>query len=76
MTKKYVKSLSEYDEVEFDEVAVKKAQKVSKEVPTSVSLHFETLKELKALAKKKDISYQVLMKSFIIDGLQNMKKVS
>jgi predicted DNA binding CopG/RHH family protein len=74
MTNKYVKSLSEYDEVEFDEVAVKKAQKISKEVLTSVSLHFETLEEIMALANKKDIPYQVLIRNFIIEGLESMKK--
>lgn len=76
MTKKYVKSLPEYDEVEFDEVAVKKARKIGRKMPTSVSLPPETVEELKALANKKGIPYQVLMRSFIIEGLESMKKAS
>lgn len=76
MTKKYVKSLSEYDEVEFDEKAVRKSRKVGRKMPTSVSLPPEVVEELKSIAEKKGIPYQVLMRSFIIEGLESLKKAS
>ena len=76
MTNKYVKSLPEYDEVEFDEKAIKKAKKIGRKTPTSVSLPPEIVEELKEIATKKGIPYQVLMRSFIIEGLEKIKKVS
>ena len=45
-------------------------------MPTSVSLPPEVVEELKAIAEKKGISYQVLMRSFILEGLQKLKQVS
>lgn len=76
MTKRYAKSLPEYDEVEFDEEAVLNSRRVGRKMPTSVSLPPEVVEELKALAEKKGIPYQVLMRSFIIEGLEKLKKVS
>ncbi len=73
---KYVISASEYDEVEVDEVAVKKSRKIARKMPTSVSLPPEVVEELKEVAQKKGIPYQVLMRSFIIEGLDKMKKAS
>lgn len=76
MTKRYAKSLPEYDEVEFDEEAVIKSRRVGRKMPTSVSLPPEVVEELKMIADKKGIPYQVLMRSFIIEGLEKLKKVS
>jgi predicted DNA binding CopG/RHH family protein len=76
MTTKYAKSKNEYDEVEFDEERVKKNRKIGRKMPTSVSLPPEVVDELKAIAAKKGIPYQVLMRSFIIEGLDNLKKAS
>ena len=76
MTKRYAKSLPEYDEVEFDEEAVLNSRKVGSDLPTSVSLPPEAVEELKAIAEKKGIPYQVLMRSFILEGLQKLKQVS
>jgi hypothetical protein len=76
MTKRYAKSLPEYDEVEFDEEAVLNSRKVGRKMPTSVSLPPEVVEELKAIAEKKGIPYQVLMRSFILEGLQKLKQVS
>ena len=76
MTKRYAKSLPEYDEVEFDEEAVLNSRKVGRNMPTSVSLPPEVVEELKAIAEKKGIPYQVLMRSFILEGLQKLKQVS
>ena len=75
-SKKYGKRDKEYDVVEFDEKAVKEAHKIRRKMPTSVSLPPEIVEELKVLADKKGIPYQVLMRSFIIEGLENFKKVS
>jgi predicted DNA binding CopG/RHH family protein len=76
MKKRYAKSLPEYDEVEFDEEAVLKSRRVGRKMPTSVSLPPEVVEELKLMANKKGIPYQVLMRSFIIEGLEKLKKVS
>jgi len=76
MTKRYAKSLPEYEEVEFDEEAVLKSRRVGRKMPTSVSLPPEVVEELKMIADKKGIPYQVLMRSFIIEGLEKLKKVS
>lgn len=76
MTKRYAKSLPEYEEVEFDEEAVLKSRRVGRKMPTSVSLPPEVVEELKMIADKKGIPYQVMMRSFIIEGLEKLKKVS
>jgi hypothetical protein len=46
--------------------ALKKQQKL----PTSIALEEWTIKELKALAESRGVPYQVLMRMFIIEGLQ------
>ena len=74
--KKYAKSKSDYDEVEFDEDEVRKSRKIGRKMPTSVSLSPEVVEELKKIANKKGIPYQVLMRSFIMEGLEKMKKAS
>jgi len=73
MKKKYAKSLPEYDEIEFDEEAVLNSRKIGRKMPTSISLSPEVVKELKYIAEKKGIPYQVLMRSFIMEGLQRLK---
>ena len=77
MKHKIIKSKPGYDEVEFDVKKSKEAQKkMNRKMPTSITLPPETVAELKALAAKKGIPYQVLMRSFIMEGLENLKKVS
>ena len=76
MVKKYAKSLPEYDEVEYDEAAVLDGRKIGRKMPTSISLPLDVVEELKKMAKKKGIPYQVLMRSFIMEGLEKMKKAS
>lgn len=73
---RYIKSDDSYEEVEFDEKAVKKSRRVGRKMPTSVSLPPEIVEELKALADRKGIPYQVLMRSFIIEGLEKLKEAS
>jgi putative aminopeptidase FrvX len=76
MTAKYVTSDPEYDEVEFDVEKVKKSRKIGRKMPTSISLSPEVVDELKEIAEKKGIPYQVLMRSFIMEGIENLKKAS
>ena len=76
MKKRYSKSLPEYDEVEFDEESVLNSRKIRRKMPTSISLPPEIVEELKKIASKKGIPYQVLMRSFIMEGLQRLKELS
>jgi hypothetical protein len=73
----YIKSEKGYEKIEFDKSSVKTAQKkINRKTPTSISLPPELVDELKTLAKEKGIPYQVLMRSFVIEGLKRMKKVA
>lgn len=80
MRKSYVKSLKEYDEsFELDSkkiLAALKREKNTRKKPTSVALDETTIRELKAVAGKQGIPYQVLIRVFILDGLERLKKVS
>lgn len=76
--KKYVKNKDPqmYKEVEFDKnkVLQGREQRRLKKKPTSIALDEETILELKELAAKKGIPYQVLMRSYIIQGIKKDKK--
>lgn len=77
--KRYVVSLPEYDEVEYDSEAVlrdRENYRHRRKMPTSVTLSPEVVEELKEMGKKKGIPYQVLMRSFIMEGLERAKKNS
>ncbi len=78
MKKAYVKSLKEYDQpFEFDSkriLAAMKRFKDSPKRPTSVALDETTIQELKAIAEVQGIPYQVLIRMFILDGLNRLKK--
>jgi len=80
MKKSYVKSLKEYDEpFKFDSdkiLAAMKRYKSFPKKPTSVALDESTIKELKNVAEKQDIPYQVLIRVFILDGLARLKKAA
>ncbi len=70
-------SLPEYENNEYDLERIREARKKQlRKMPTSVTLNPDTVDELKELAEKKGIPYQVLMRSFILDGLEKMKKES
>ena len=53
MTKRYAKSLPEYDEIDFDEEAVMKSYRIGRKMHTSVSFPPEVVEELKLIAEKK-----------------------
>ncbi len=80
MKKSYVKSLKEYEapfNLEADKIlAAMKRFKDSKKKPTSVALDETTIRELKAIAAKQGIPYQVLIRVFILDGLARVKKAA
>jgi predicted DNA binding CopG/RHH family protein len=78
MKKQYAKSLKEYEgPFDLDSkkiLAAMKRFKDSPKKPTSVALDETTIQELKALAETQGIPYQVLIRVFILDGLDRMKK--
>jgi len=79
---KYVKNEKGYEKsFEADWKAVKSglkkvrvAQGESKKVPTSVALDPIFVADLKKEAAKRGVPYQILMRMFIMDGFQRMKK--
>ncbi len=75
MKKSYAKSMKEYEKPSyFDEKQFLKAMKrvSGGRKPTSVALEDKTIKELKKIARNKNIPYQVLMRILIQDGLKKM----
>lgn len=75
--KKYAKSLKEYENIEVDEkklMEIAKRLKKGKKFPTSVALEESTVKELKTIASKKGVPYQILMRMFILEGLAKIKR--
>lgn len=73
----YIPSLPEYEENEYEWDKILEARdrvRAARKMPTSVTLPPDVVEELKALAAKKGIPYQVLMRSFIIEGLERLKK--
>ena len=79
MSKHDVKSLKEYEEESiFDQKSLLEAMKKAKQKrsPTSVALEETTIKELKKIGAKIGVPYQVLMRMFINEGLDRMKKAS
>ena len=80
MKKSYAKSLKEYDqpfELEAEKIlAAMKRHKDSRKKPTSVALDEKTILELKGVAEKQGIPYQVLIRVLILDGLDRIKKAA
>jgi predicted DNA binding CopG/RHH family protein len=74
--RKYAKQLKEYDKIEFDSKAIisgMKRLRGARRKPTSIALEEELIKELKKMADKKGVPYQVLMRLLIADGLKRLK---
>jgi len=80
MKKLYAKSLKEYEgTIELDSKKILAAMKRYKDLrkkPTSVALDETTIQELKTVAERQGIPYQVLIRVFILDGLERLKKVA
>lgn len=74
--KSSVKKLALYDKIEFDMdeiLAGMSRLKGTRRKPTSVALEAEMLEELKAVASKKGLPYQVLMRLLIAEGLRKIR---
>lgn len=74
--KKYAKRLKAYDSITFDTDAIIAGMsrlKGSRRKPTSVALEEDVLDELKSLANKRGVPYQVLMRLLITDGIKRLK---
>lgn len=80
MKKQYAKSLKEYDspsELDAEKILeAMKRYKNAKKKPTSVALDEATIGELKKVAAKQGIPYQVLIRVFILDGLNRLKDIA
>ncbi len=74
--KTYAKRLKAYDRIDFDPkeiIAGMSRLKGMRRKPTSVALEEELLDELKSLANKRGVPYQVLMRLLIADGIKRLK---
>lgn len=74
--KTYAKRLKVYDKIDFDPkeiIAGMSRLKGMRRKPTSVALEEELLDELKSLANKQGVPYQVLMRLLITDGIKRLK---
>ena len=79
--KKYsVKLLKEYKgPLQFDEkkiLASLRRVRGFHKLPTSIALEVSTIRDLKKLAVKKGVPYQVLMRMLIVEGLRRAKKAA
>lgn len=80
MKKFYAKSLKEYEgtvPLEASKILeAMKRYKNSRKRPTSVALDDNTIAKLKRIAEIQGIPYQVLIRVFILDGLERFKKAA
>lgn len=74
--KSYSRNEKSYEKIEIDAKAIKQAydkRKKAKKHPTSISLPEDVVTELKAIAQKKGIPYQTLMRMLIVEGLEQLR---
>ena len=77
--KRYAKKLKDYEHIDFDAetiIAGMRRLKGQRRKPTSIALEENLLKELKSLADKRGVPYQVLMRLLISEGVARLKKVA
>lgn len=75
----YVKNEKGYAKTSFEAKKIKAAYKkvkASAKHPTSINLSEETVSELKALATKKGLPYQALMRMLVLEGIERLKKAA
>lgn len=73
---KYAKRLKEYDKIDFDVseiISGMRRLKGARRKPTSIALEEDVINELKEVADRKGVPYQVLMRLLITDGLRRLK---
>lgn len=76
---KYAKRLKAYDKIEFDTKAIiagMRRLRGARRKPTSIALEEELLKELKRLADKRGLPYQILMRLLIAEGVRRLKEAA
>jgi predicted DNA binding CopG/RHH family protein len=74
---RYVKNESEYGKVSLEATRIRAAMRkarASRKRPTSVALDPQLIAELKAAAKARGVPYQVLMRMFIVEGFNRLKR--
>lgn len=77
--KRYAKTSEDYKQIDFDAetiIAGMRRLKGQRRKPTSIALEEDLLKELKSLADKRGVPYQVLMRLLISEGVARLKKVA
>jgi len=77
--KRYAKKSKAYERIEFDSEAIiagMRRLKGQRRKPTSIALEEDLLKELKSIADKRGVPYQVLMRLLISEGVARLKKVA
>jgi predicted DNA binding CopG/RHH family protein len=74
---RYVKNEPEYAKVSYESrkirTAVRRA-KAARKQPTSIALDPQLIRGLKAEAKARGVPYQVLMRMFIIEGFNRLRR--
>jgi len=80
MKKSYVKSLKEYEpavSLEASKIldAMRRYKNMRKK-PTSVALDEATIADLKKIAGRQGIPYQVLIRVFILEGIEKIKRAA
>lgn len=79
MKKSYVKSKDEYKGpfiLDAEKIVAAMRRYRTPKKPTSVALDQTTIEELKRIAKKQGLPYQVLIRVFILEGLDRFKEVA
>lgn len=76
---KYVKNKRGYEETEFEASKIKDAMRRRKGVrkmPTSVALDPDLVEAIKEEAERRGIPYQIMLRMFIVEGFNNLKKAA
>ena len=77
--KKQAKNSTIYKKIDFDAKDIilgMQRLKGERRKQTSIALEDSLLKELKKIANKKDIPYQILIRLLIADGIKRMKRAA
>lgn len=77
--KKYSKRLKVYEKTDFDTKEIISGMsrlKGARRKPTSIALEEKLLEELKSLANRRGMPYQVLMRLIIADGVKRLKQAA
>jgi len=73
---KYAKQSKKYNHIDFDQKEILAGMarlKGQRRKPTSVALEESLINELKKLASKRGVPYQVLMRLIIAEGIKRLR---